>query len=46
MDAGDSAGGSAPGDPARGCTVDDLTGHPARDITDFARDYAAAFIPA
>lgn len=27
-------------------SVADLTGHPARDITDFARDYAAAFIPA
>ena len=26
--------------------VIDLTGHPARDITDFARDYAAAFTPA
>ncbi|MFD4460867.1 NAD(P)H-binding protein [Nocardia sp. NPDC058480] len=26
--------------------VTDLTGRPARDITDFARDYAAAFIPA
>lgn len=26
--------------------VADLTGHPARDITDFARDYAAAFTPA
>lgn len=24
-------------------SVTDLTGHPARDITDFARDYAAAF---
>ena len=27
-------------------SVTDLTGHPARDITDFARDYAAAFTPA
>ncbi|WP_158885129.1 SDR family oxidoreductase [Amycolatopsis anabasis] len=27
-------------------SVTDLTGHPARDVTDFARDYAAAFIPA
>jgi uncharacterized protein YbjT (DUF2867 family) len=27
-------------------SVPDLTGHPARDITDFARDYAAAFPPA
>ncbi|MFD4407478.1 NAD(P)H-binding protein [Nocardia sp. NPDC058499] len=27
-------------------SVADLTGHPARDITDFARDYAAAFTPA
>ncbi|MFI1461394.1 SDR family oxidoreductase [Nocardia carnea] len=27
-------------------SVADLTGHPARDITDFARDYAAAFAPA
>ncbi|MFE3319672.1 NAD(P)H-binding protein [Nocardia sp. NPDC059195] len=26
--------------------VTDLTGRPARDITDFARDYAAAFTPA
>lgn len=27
-------------------SVTDLTGHPARDITDFARDYAAAFTAA
>ncbi|MER7076944.1 Uncharacterized conserved protein YbjT, contains NAD(P)-binding and DUF2867 domains [Saccharopolyspora kobensis] len=27
-------------------SVADLTGHPARDITDFARDYAAAFLRA
>jgi uncharacterized protein YbjT (DUF2867 family) len=27
-------------------SVPDLTGHPARDITDFARDYTAAFTPA
>jgi uncharacterized protein YbjT (DUF2867 family) len=27
-------------------SVTDLTGQPARDITDFARDYAAAFTPA
>ncbi|KIH98044.1 hypothetical protein LP52_15110 [Streptomonospora alba] len=27
-------------------SVADLTGHPARDITDFAHDYSAAFIPA
>ncbi|MFC4563641.1 NmrA family NAD(P)-binding protein [Nocardiopsis mangrovi] len=26
-------------------SVADLTGHPARDITDFARDYATAFAP-
>lgn len=26
--------------------VDDLTGHPARDVADFARDYAAAFTQA
>lgn len=26
--------------------VADLTGHPARDVTDFARDHAAAFAPA
>lgn len=26
-------------------SVPDLTGHPARDLTDFARDYAAAFTP-
>ncbi|MGH3584834.1 MAG: SDR family oxidoreductase [Pseudonocardia sp.] len=25
-------------------SVADITGHPARDLTDFARDYAAAFI--
>jgi uncharacterized protein YbjT (DUF2867 family) len=27
-------------------SITDLTGRPARDITDFATDYAAAFIPA
>lgn len=27
-------------------SVADLTGHPARDLTDFATDYAAAFAPA
>jgi uncharacterized protein YbjT (DUF2867 family) len=27
-------------------SVPDLTGHPARDITDFARDHVAAFTPA
>ncbi|WP_020672442.1 NmrA family NAD(P)-binding protein [Amycolatopsis nigrescens] len=27
-------------------SVTDLTGDPARDVTDFARDYAAAFTPA
>lgn len=26
-------------------SVPDLTGHPARDVNDFARDYAAAFTP-
>jgi hypothetical protein len=26
--------------------VADLTGHPARDIAEFARDHATAFVPA
>ncbi|WP_020496425.1 MFS transporter [Sciscionella marina] len=26
--------------------VPELTGHPARDVTEFARDYASAFLPA